>query len=132
MYWRKYPFLLTVSLLPHLQYYQRYKSMIFQNVGKIKLVLWQPGYYNLLTEKWYKNGCPRFWSAHFLENVLLLSISRNSLQAPFLDNILSRSFTSSDSIILVEYLIKWKRCFEIFLIEYCAGDIWNKNITGKY
>ena len=40
-----------MGLLPHLQYYQRYKSMIFQSVGKIRFVLWQPGYYNLLTEK---------------------------------------------------------------------------------
>ena len=62
--------------------------MIFQNVAKIKFVLWQPGYYNLLTEK---KDIRKFtlWSTHFLENELLLSISRHSLQTPFLDDILS-------------------------------------------
>ena len=41
-------------------------------------------------------------------------------------------FTLSNLIILVEDLIRWKRDFEIFLIGYYAGDIRNKNITGKY
>ena len=35
-------------------------------------------------------------------------------------------------IILVEDLINWKRRFEMFLIDHCAGDIGNKKITGKY
>ena len=42
------------------------------------------------------------------------------------------NFTLSNSIILVEDLIKWKRGFEIFLIDHYAGDIGNKNNTGKY
>ena len=33
---------------------------------------------------------------------------------------------------LVEDLIRWKRGFEIFLIDHYAGDIGNKNIAGKY
>ena len=42
------------------------------------------------------------------------------------------NFTLSNSNILVEGLIRWKGCFEIFLIDHCAGDIQNKNIGGKY
>ena len=38
----------------------------------------------------------------------------------------------SDSIILVEDLIRRNRIFEIFLIGYYAGDTGNKNIAGKY
>ena len=38
----------------------------------------------------------------------------------------------SDSIILVEDLIRWNRIFEIFLIGHYAGDIGNKNNAGKY
>ena len=68
----------------------------------------------------------------FFENILLLSVSRNSLQAPSLVDIILRNFTSSNSTILVEDLIRWKRCFEIFLIDQCASDIANKNIAGKY
>ena len=41
-------------------------------------------------------------------------------------------FTLSNSIILVEDLIRWMRCFEIFLIDHWAGDIGNKNIATKY
>ena len=66
------------------------------------------------------------------ENVLLLSISSNSLQTPSLDDILLGNFTLSNSAILVEDLIRWKRGFEIFLIKHGAGDIKNKNIAGKY
>ena len=45
--------------------------------------------------------------------------------------ILSRSFILSNSIILVKDLIRWKRRFEIFLIDHDAGDAGNKNIVGK-
>ena len=38
----------------------------------------------------------------------------------------------SDSIILVEDLIRWNRIFEIFLIGHYVGDIGNKNNAGKY
>ena len=37
----------------------------------------------------------------------------------------------SNSIILLEDLIRWKRGFEIFLIGQYAGDIGNKIIAGK-
>ena len=67
-----------------------------------------------------------------MENVLLLSISRISPQTLSLYNILSGNFTLSNSIILVENLIRGKRAFEIFLIDHCASDIGNKSTAEKY
>ena len=64
------------------------------------------------------------------ENVLLLSISRSSLQTPSLDDILLENL--SNSIIPVKDLIRLRNGFEIFLIDHYAGDIENNNITGKY
>ena len=40
-----------MDLLIHLQYYQRCEPMILKMWVKSKFVLWQPRYYNLLTEK---------------------------------------------------------------------------------
>ena len=74
----------------------------------------------------------RFWSNHFFEDVPLLSISRNSLQTPSLDDIFLRNWTLSNSIILLEDLIRWNRRFAIFLIGHYAGDMRNKNIAAKY
>ena len=54
------------------------------------------------------------------------------LQTTSVGNILLENFTLSNSIILLEDLMKWKRCFEMFLIDYYAGDIENKNVAGKY
>ena len=68
----------------------------------------------------------RFWSTQISENVLLLSISRNSLYIPSLEGILLGNFAWSSSIILVEDPVKWKTCFEILLIDHFAGDIRNK------
>ena len=45
---------------------------------------------------------------------MLLSISRNSLQTPSLDEILFESFTLPNSNISVKVMIRWKRSFEIF------------------
>ena len=64
------------------------------------------------------------------ENVLLLPISRSSLQTPSLDDILLENL--SNSIIPVKDLIRLRNGFEIFLIDHYAGDIENNNITGKY
>ena len=66
----------------------------------------------------------------FFKNVLLLSISRNFFETPSLDDVLLGNFTLSNSTILVKDLIRWKRVFEIFLIDDNAGDIENKNITS--
>ena len=63
---------------------------------------------------------------------MLLSISRNSLQASSLDDILLGTFILSNSIISVKDLITRKKGFETFLIDDYAGDIENKSITGKY
>ena len=67
----------------------------------------------------------------FFEKLLLQSISKNSLQTPSLDNILLGNFALSNSIILVENVIRWTKGFKIFLIDHYAGDIGNKNIAGK-
>ena len=68
----------------------------------------------------------------FFENVQLLSISRNSLQTLSLDDVLLGNFILSNSVISVKELIRWKRGFEIFLIDHYAGDVENNNISGKY
>ena len=68
----------------------------------------------------------------FLKKVLLLSISRNYMLTLFLDDTLFENFSSSNSIILVGDQIRWKRGFEIFLINNHTDDIGNKNIAGKY
>ena len=104
----------TAGLLQHLQYYQRCEPIISKCEWKIIFfattrLLW-------LLAQIKDNKIHVFWSTHFsffFFNVLLLSILRNS-------------------VILVKDLIRWTRCFEIFLIKHCAGDIENKNIAGKY
>ena len=68
----------------------------------------------------------------FFENVALLSISRSSLETLSLEDLFFINFTLSNSDILVEDVIRWKRCFGIFLIDHSAGDIGNKNIAIKY
>ena len=63
---------------------------------KSKFVLWQPRYYDLLTEEETFKFLKYLF---FSENVLLLSISINSLQTLSLDDILLGNFTLSNSII---------------------------------
>ena len=77
-----------------------------------------------MTEKKYKKI--HVFELVFFENLLLLLFSKNSLQTPSLDDILLGNFTLSNSIILVEDLIRPKRGFEIY-----PYDIENKNIAGK-
>ena len=123
----------TVGLLLYHQYYQRCEPIILDIWVKIKLVLWQPRYYNLLIENKDKKIYV-FEVLSFLENdnFLLLSISKKSLQTLSLDDIFSRNFTLLNSIISVEDLIGRDRFFEIFLIDHYAGDIINKNIACKH
>ena len=97
---------------------------------KSKFVLWQPRYYNLLTVKNNKK-------IHVFEVLIFLKTywycqSQGILFKHYLDHALLRNFTWSNSIILVEDLIRWKRGFEIFLIDHYADDIGNKNIAGKH
>ena len=73
-----------------------------------KFVLWQPQYYNWL-EKVTRNVMLLKYS--FFENVLLLSISRNFLQATSLDEKFLGNFTWPNSIISVKDLINSKRVF---------------------
>ena len=88
------------------------ESIILKMCEKSKFVLWQPRYYNLLTEK-------KDMKIHVFENVLL-------------DDIVLRNFTLSNLIILVENLTRRKRGFGIFLIGHYASDNGNKTIVGKY
>ena len=76
---------------------------------KSKFVLWQPRYYDLLTEKKDKKT---FLKYSFFENALLLPISWNCLQEPYLDDILLETLTLSNSVIFVENIIRWKGDFE--------------------
>ena len=91
---------------------------------KSKFVLWQLRFYNLLTEQRMRKFT--FLKYSFFENVLLLVILRNSLQTPSLDDIPLGNFTLSNSVILVEHIIMWRRGFEISLIDQYAGDTENK------
>ena len=97
---------------------------------KSKFLFWQPHYNNSLTVK-NKKKIHVFEELIFFENLQALSVSRNSLQTPSLDQALLGNFTLSNSIILVDDIIRWKRGFEIFLIDHYA-DIGNKNIADKY
>ena len=120
----------TVDLLLHLQYYQRCKSKTFRIWGNVNVFRDnQVIIIYLLIER---IGKLRFWGTHFSENTLLLWVSRNSLQTPSLVDLILGNFILRNSTLLVEDLIRWKRCFEIFLIDHCASDIGNKNIAGKY
>ena len=92
---------------------------------KSEFVLWQSRYYNLLTVKNNKK-IHVFDAFIFFENLQVPSISKNYFQTPSLDHALLGNCT------LVEDLTRWKRGFEIFLIDYYADDIGNKNIAGKY
>ena len=55
-----------------------------------------------------------------------------TLQIPSLDHALLENCTLSNSIILLEDLIKWETGFVIFFIDHYANDTGNKNIAGKY
>ena len=103
---------------------------------KNKFVLWQ----HVIIRYWLKKNDQKihiFEVLIFFENVLLLSVSRNYLQAPSLDYILMENFIDF-FIFFVKFNYfsgrpnKGKRGFEIFLIDHCAGGIRNKNISGKY
>ena len=72
---------------------------------------------NLLTEKEDKK-IHVFEVLIFPENILLLQISRNSLQTPSLDDILLGNFTLSNSIIFVEDIITSNRDFVLFLTDH--------------
>ena len=54
------------------------------------------------------------------------------LQTTSVGDMLLENFTLSNSTILLEDLMKWKRCFEMLLIDYYADDIENKNVAGQY
>ena len=112
-----------VGLLLHLQNYSRFEPMTIK--------MWVKRYNNLFAQKKNKK-------VHILEiltfwkRTVILPILKSSLQIPFLDDILWQHFTLSNSIILVKDLTRWKKRFEIFLIDQYAGDNGNKNIAGKY
>ena len=73
-----------------------------------------------------------FLKYSFFEDLLLLSILKNSLEIPSLDDIFLGNVALSNSIISVEDLRKENRGIEIFSIDRYDGEIGNKNIAGKY
>ena len=79
--------------------------MILKVWVKSKFVLRQQRHYDWL--KIIRNVT--FSKYSFSENVLLLSISRNSLQTPSLDTKPLRNVTLSNSIISIKNLIRWKK-----------------------
>ena len=99
----------AVGLLLHLQYYHKFEPMILK--------------------MWVRSEKVKGEKYSFFEKLLLLSISRNLVQTPSSDDIVLGNFTFSNWIILVEDQIRWKKGFEIFLVDHCAGDIGNKNIA---
>ena len=111
------PYHTTPAILPEMWIYD------FQNVVKSKFLLWQPHSYD-----WLKKMITKltFLKQSFFENALLLSVSKNFLQTPALDDTLLGNFTLPNSIISVKELIRWIRGFEIFLIDPYAGDFENK------
>ena len=71
----------TLGLLLHVQFYQRCEPMISKMWKKNESVLWQPHYYNLLTEKKKKS---RFWSTHFFwKRAVAVSLKKLSSNAIF-------------------------------------------------
>ena len=72
------------------------------------------------------------WNTHVFESVLLLSISKNSLQTPSLDDIFWDILHCQIQLFSGRPINNVKRSFEIFLTDHYAGDIENKNIAGKY
>ena len=82
---------------------------------------------NLLTEK---KGKKIYVSEALIFSKHTVTVNLNKfLQTPSSDNVVGGKFTCSNSIILVEDLTRWKRGFELFLIDHYAGDIRNKNIA---
>ena len=131
MGWGKDPALLLYTYTPsssavghllHMRYCQRFVPMILKMWVKRKFVLWQPRYYNLLTQK-------KDRKIHAFEVLFFLKMC---CYCQSLGDILLGNFTLPNSIILAEDLIKWKRGFEIFLIDRYAGHTGNKIIAGQY
>ena len=86
---------------------------------KSKFVLWQPRYYDLLTEE---------KTFTFLKYSFVLK-----MYCYFSSNTIFRWYTLGKFyIIKFNYFSGGARGFEIFLIDHFAGDIGNKNITDKY
>ena len=109
----------TVGLLLHLQYYQSWELMIFKMCKESKFVLWQSHSYNLLTEKDKKSA---FLKYLFLwERTVTVSGKKLSSNIVFRQNSFGKfcklnCFSGRPKI-------RWKICFEIFLIDHCIDDI---------
>ena len=106
---------IAVGLLQHLQYYQKCEHII----SKLKHIVsgWKLFCVcdnHVIITYWLKKGQEKY--SFFLKT-------------PSLDGIFLGAL--SNSIILVEDLIGWKKSFGIFLIDHYAGDIGNKNTVGK-
>ena len=103
----------------------------FKNVGErgsLFFVFWQPRYYKLFNNERIRRVTFLKYS-FFWKRTVTVKLKKLSLK-PSLDDIFLENCTLSNSIILAEDLIKWKRAFKIFLIDLYDGDIGNRNITG--
>ena len=116
----------TAGFLLHLQCYQRWEPTIFKMWVKSKFVLWQQQCYNYLLSEEKGKKIYIFLSTHFFwKHFVTVNLKRFFLSS---DYILGVNFTWSNSITLVEELIRWRRDFEIFLIDHYTGDTGNKNL----
>ena len=82
----------TVDLLLHLQYFRHVDPIILKMRVKSKFILWQPRYYKNRSDWKTEKKIHVFVVLIFFENILLLSISRSSIQTPYLDDILLGKF----------------------------------------
>ena len=111
----------TVGLLLHLQYYQSWEPMIFKICKESKFVLWQSHSYNLLTEKDKKSS---FLKYSFLwERTVTVSVKKLSSNIVFRRNSFGKFYIVKLNCFSGRPKIRWKRCFEIFLIDHCIDDI---------
>ena len=96
-----------------------------------KVVLFCDNQLKLLTEKRIRKFMLLRYSFFFWKRTVTVNLKKFSSNTIFRLSIFGK-FYIVKFIYLVEDLIRWKRCFEIFLTDHCAGDIGNENITLKY
>ena len=114
-----YTYTLSSSIL-HMQYYQRYELKIFKMWVKNKFVLWQPRFYNLLTEEKDKKFTFLKYS-DFWKRFITVNLKKFSLYTIFRWYTVGKFY-----MVKFNYFSGRSRCFEILLIDHFVGDIRNK------